>query len=224
MPASLRKCGELKSLLIPSLVQLLTEVEEDEQVWAETNEENNVGMTDPFNTGVNGINTISNSLGEKTIMPLCSPMIKTLQQSQNWKERQAGYMLMGLIAEACKDSMKKNMGEAMQMSCAGMIDPNMRVRYAGLSCTALILTELSPKAQKAFHSELVPMLVKMMGSESILKMKTHSVSTMINFVRGFVNEEEDEEHNESNSGTKIMSMYSSDLFLALIALLKEGIS
>ena len=133
-------------------------------------------------------------------------------------------MLMGLIAEACKDSMKKNMGEAMQMSCAGMIDPNMRVRYAGLSCTALILTELSPKAQKTFHSELVPMLVKMMGSESILKMKTHSVSTMINFVRGFVNEEEDEEHNESNSGTKIMSMYSSDLFLALIALLKEGIS
>ena len=78
MPASLRKCGELKSLLIPSLVQLLTEVEEDEQVWAETNEENNVGMTDPFNTGVNAINTISNSLGEKTIMPLCSPLIKTL--------------------------------------------------------------------------------------------------------------------------------------------------
>ena len=55
-------------------------------------------------------------------------------------------MLMGLIAEACKESMLKGMGEAMMMACAGVMDVNVRVRYAGLSCLALLLTELAPKA------------------------------------------------------------------------------
>lgn len=31
-------------------------------------------------------------------------------------------MLMGLIAEACKESMQKNMGEAMKLACSGIID------------------------------------------------------------------------------------------------------
>lgn len=53
---------------------------------------------------------------------------------------------MGLIAEACRDSMKKNMDEAMKMACSGIVDQHMRVRYAGLTCTALLLTELSPIA------------------------------------------------------------------------------
>lgn len=55
-------------------------------------------------------------------------------------------MLMGLIAEACKESMQKNMNEAMKTACAGVIDENPRVRYAGLSCLALLLTELAPRA------------------------------------------------------------------------------
>lgn len=55
-------------------------------------------------------------------------------------------MLMGLISESCKESMLKNMDEAMKIACAGVMDENARVRYAGLSCLALLLTELAPKA------------------------------------------------------------------------------
>jgi hypothetical protein len=53
---------------------------------------------------------------------------------------------MGLIAESCKESMMKNMDEAMKIACAGVMDEHPRVRYAGLSCLALLLTELAPKA------------------------------------------------------------------------------
>lgn len=60
-------------------------------------------------------------------------------------------MLMGLISESCKESMMKNMDEAMKIACAGVMDENARVRYAGLSCLALLLTELAPKAQKKYH-------------------------------------------------------------------------
>ena len=99
---------------------------------------------------------------------------------------------MGLVAESCRDSMTKNMEEAMKMACSGIVDQNPRVRYAGLSCTALLLTELSPKAQKKFHTELVPMLVKIMNEEQILKLKTHAVSTFINFAKGLIDGDEEE--------------------------------
>ena len=91
---------------------------------------------------------------------------------------------MGLIAEACKESMSKNMTNAIQIACQGVVDANVRVRYAGLSCLALLLTELAPKAQKKFHGELMPVLIKMMNEESLIKMQTQAVSTVINFANG----------------------------------------
>jgi hypothetical protein len=128
-------------------------------------------------------------------------------------------MLLGLISEACKDSMTKNMEEAMKTACSGLMDGNVRVRFAGLSCTALLLTELSPKAQKKFHAELIPALLKMMNNEELLKMKTQAVSTMINFVRGFIVEDDNEE-DENTNANKIMEIYSKDVFITLINLLK----
>ena len=81
-------------------------------------------------------------------------------------------MLLGLIAEACKTSFSSNLDEAMKTACAGLVDGHMRVRYGGLSATALLLTELAPKAQRKYHTELVPKLLAMMMQEEKLKMKT----------------------------------------------------
>jgi hypothetical protein len=154
-------------------------------------------------------------------MPVCTGMIQQLIKSGNWKERQAGYMLMGLIAESCKESMMKNMDEAMKVACSGIVDENLRVRYAGLSCLALLLTELSPKAQRKYHQELMPALMKIMATETMIKVQTHAVSTVINFVRGLTEEEEDDD--KTVMGTKIMENYQATLFEGLVVLLKKGI-
>lgn len=148
MPAALRKLEETKSMFLPALVQMLTEVDDDLEVWGETPEEKEgaSGSTDPHHVAINAINCISNDLGEKSIMIPCSGLIQQCVRSSNWKERQAGYMLMGLIAESCREAMSKGMAEAIQLACAGVVDANPRVRYAGLSCLALLLTELAPKA------------------------------------------------------------------------------
>jgi hypothetical protein len=79
-------------------------------------------------------------------------------------------MTMGLIAEASKESMNKNMDEAMKVACTGIMDPHPRVRYAGLSCLALLLTELAPFAQKKYHAELMPVLLNAMNTESHVKL------------------------------------------------------
>ena len=58
----------------------------------------------------------------------------------------------------------------MTTACTGLKDENHRVRYAALSCLALVLTELSPAAQQKHHQELVPALLQIIKSESILKL------------------------------------------------------
>jgi hypothetical protein len=223
MPASLRKLEETKTMLIPALLQMLSEVEEDLDTWAEQVEEKEgaVGTTDPHHVAINAINCISTDLGEKTILIPFTGFIQKCVQSASWQERQAGYMCMGLIAEACKESMSKGMGEAMKLACAGVMDSNPRVRYAGLSCLALLLTELAPKAQKKYHAELMPVLIKMMSEESLIKIQTHAVSTVINFVNG-LHQSDDEEEEESDSSA-IIQPYSETLFETLIQLLKKGI-
>jgi hypothetical protein len=79
-------------------------------------------------------------------------------------------MTMGLIAEASKESMNKNMDEAMKVACTGIMDPHPRVRYAGLSCLALLLTELASFAQKKYHAELMPVLLNAINTESHIKL------------------------------------------------------
>ena len=132
-------------------------------------------------------------------------------------------MLMGIIAESCKESMAKNMNEAMQTACRGVIDNHTRVRYAGLSCLALLLTELAPKAQKKFHAELMPVLLTMMNKEALIKMQTHAVSTVINFANGLHSVSEDDEEETAQSHQDIIKIYSSTLFETLITLLKKAI-
>ena len=39
----------------------------------------------------------------------------------------------------------KNIDEMLKMSAAGVVDAHHRVRYAGLMCLALLITEQSPK-------------------------------------------------------------------------------
>jgi hypothetical protein len=70
MPASLRKLEETRNMLLPALIQMLTEVEEDLDTWAETPEEKEgaSGNTEPHHVAINAINCISNDLGEKSIM------------------------------------------------------------------------------------------------------------------------------------------------------------
>lgn len=65
------------------------------------------------------------------------------------------------------------------------------------------------------------MFIKMMTNETMIKIQTHAVSTTINFVRGLINEEE-EERDDTHKNTKIMNTYSSSLFTTLANLLKKA--
>ena len=71
MPAALRKTDEVKTMLFPALAQMLTEIEQDNSIWADTTDEDESLAKDPANTAISVIGRISNDLGEKTTLASC---------------------------------------------------------------------------------------------------------------------------------------------------------
>lgn len=78
--------------------------------------------------------------------------------------------MLGLISETCKESYAKNLAEAMKMVSDGVQDSDLRVRYAALGALAELLAHLSPYVQVKYHTDLMPVLTRLMVSEPTLKM------------------------------------------------------
>jgi hypothetical protein len=53
-------------------------------------------------------------------------------------------MLMGLIAESCQNSIRKNLDSSIMFACKGLQEPNMRVKYASLFAMATLFDILAP--------------------------------------------------------------------------------
>ena len=85
-----------------------------------------------YSAGIGGIERLTLQLKEKFTLESFGPVIAQCQASEDWKCRQAGYLVPGLIAEACKDQMKANLDEALATATKALSDPHQRVQYAGL--------------------------------------------------------------------------------------------
>jgi len=171
------------------------------------------------------ITRLSLDIGEKTTLASTQPIIAECLASGEWVKRYAGYMLFGLIAEPCADSLKKNLDEAIKTASKGIQDENARVRYTSLIAMAMLFANLGPAVQYKYHAELMPVLIKLMLEEPLVKMQAQATSAMLNFVTGLTNEDEDEKDESKNvvSPQELMKNYSKGLLQALVVLLKKGI-
>lgn len=102
-----------------------------------------------------------------------------------------------MIAEPCKEFFKKNLGEVFGCAKQGVSDVHYRVKYAGLSAMAMMYNECAPLAQFKNHEEVMPVLIKLMLQEPLIKMQTQATSAALNFVNGLLKSEEDEEEEET---------------------------
>ncbi len=193
IPQLLRKMqGDLKTHLFPSLMHMLAQpIHPDSlQEWNEQEEEEIQARNDASAVAADSINRIASDLGEKTIIATTTHLIKeALEQKDNWQLRQAGYLFLGMISDTCAEMFRKNLDEIIRMSASGLLDPHPRVRYESLTSLGLLLSVLCPDAQKRFHDQLIPVLLKMMEGEEMIKVRTQATSCMVNFVRGLIDPE-----------------------------------
>ena len=205
MPATIRKAPETKTIVFPTLSQMLMELNSDETEWLTEIEDPDKLSSDPVSTAASSISRLAEDLGEKTTLSCCQPIIaECVRAGDNALQRQAGYTLLGLIAETCKESFAKNLTEAMQTASAGVQDSDQRVRYAALGALASLTEQMSPYVQIKQHGELMPVLGRLMVEEPTLKMQTQATRSVLAFCRGLLTFDEDDEETAKVSGKDIM--------------------
>lgn len=111
---------------------MMTQVEDadDLQAWADKPEEEILTKNDPASIAAEALERIAEYLGEKTTIACSSSIIhEAVSNTGDWKVRQAGYMYLGMIAESCHKTFKKNLDDTIRMSARGLVDEHPRVRY-----------------------------------------------------------------------------------------------
>lgn len=105
------------------------------------------------------------------------------------------------------------------MASTGVQDPDLRVRYAALGALAELMDHLSPYVQVKYHTELMPVLARLMISEPTLKMQTQATRTVLSFCQGLQNFDEDDEEAINVNGKEIMQNYTAQTLEALVTIL-----
>lgn len=85
-PATLRKLKEAKTLFFPALVQMLTECEEDDEVWAETIDEDETG-NDAHSAAISGLTRFSLDMKENFILDASKAVFQESLTHADWKVR-----------------------------------------------------------------------------------------------------------------------------------------
>jgi len=78
--------------------------------------------------------------------------------------------------------------------------------------------------QLKFHSELMPVLGRLMVEEPSLKMQTQATRSVLAFCQGLLTFDEDDEEAINVNGKDIMSNYASQTLEALVAILQRSIN
>ena len=211
----MRKVPEMKSEFFPAILKLVTECEEDMDVWIQTLEDEQGTGSDAYSTGVNAIARLSVQMKEKFTIDACSSLVESCLSQADWKVRQAGFIAFGLIAEACREWFKQNLDQVMSKVCSGIQEDHVRVKYARLTALSLIIAQLSPQVQYKFHQELVPALLQITKNEKEPKVKTQALSCLYYFVKGLI-QEDTMDLVEDKKSSDILHAYSDDLSAQLI--------
>lgn len=131
-------------------------------------------------------------------------------------------MLLGLISEPCVEFFKKKLDEVTKTACGGVLDTNVRVKFASLASMTEIFTSLAPQVQQKYHADVIPMVVKLMKDEPTVKMQVQAATTLQSFISGFILDEEEEEESEKDP-KELMEVYTKDLLGVMVEILKKGV-
>lgn len=226
-PALLRKTAEVQTKFFPALFRMMTECElqgdDEQEEWATRVEQEELSKTDVHSSSKLALSRFAKSIGEKTTISATTEIIKNAITAEQWYVRHAGYYFLGYLNESCKTSFGDNLDEIMRMAASGCVDNHPRVRFAGLACLGLLLSEQAPKAQKKFHADIVPQLVEIMSNDALVKVKTQAVAATINFVRELIRVDENNIE-ETKTEKDVIEPYVPKLMEVTANLLQESIS
>ena len=220
-PSVIKKSTNFKNIFLPLLFNLMLEIdnENDDAKWEKNLEEDEEDRDEMFYAVRDSFDRLATDLGGDYFMSVTADYIKKFMNSSNWIEVHASYIALAFMSEGCKDSFSKNLKELMQFISTGLVHKHPRVRYAALLAFGSVLKSTAPKPQKEFPNNILPALAQLMSDkEPSIRVKTQSCNSLVEFLKGLLNDELTSE--ESN---KLIENYISDLVTLLSQLFEYSL-
>lgn len=187
-----RKSQYIVQSVVPLVIQMMCEVEEDEQ-WVskfddpETFTESNDAENDISETGAAAIDRLSTSLGGSAVLPVAIPVIKGLLGDADWRKRRAALYAICLLGEGSKALMTRELDNVVGMVVPYLSDAHPRVQYAALHSIGQLAedfgeVEKGKNFQAKFHAVILPALTALIQHEQgVLRTRALAASVVINF-------------------------------------------
>ena len=101
----------MKTQFFPSLSVMMTKLENDDDIeaWYEVEEEDVFLSNDIASHCAESLERLSGKVGEAMTIQCCSQLINEMVAATEWQTRHAGFMCLGMIAETCEKSFRKNL-------------------------------------------------------------------------------------------------------------------
>jgi hypothetical protein len=219
-PAFIRKSNNFIVEIIPMLFDLLLDVNDVDnlEAWNKLTAEEENQKENMIYSVNDGIRRLSIDIGGKFMLENCTPYIKRYLASSNWIEQHAAFIAIAYMSEACKDLYKTNIVDLLQFVSSGLVHEHVRVKYAALTALAFLAEDTAPLIQKKYHSNILPAICKLMQESSSLRLTTQACSTLVNFLKGLVDNDDEE------AFADLIKPYASELLTFLTGLFENSIT
>jgi len=179
-PAIVRKSGKFIGLLVPQILALMVDLEDDPEWSVADDIEEEDSDSNPI-AGESALDRLACGLGGKTMLPHITSNIPPMLQNADWRYRHAALMAISACGEGCHQQMENILSNIVEAILPFLQDPHPRVRYAACNALGQMATDFGPTFQKKFHEKVVSGLLLVMDDYVNPRVQAHAGAALVNF-------------------------------------------
>ncbi|OAF67806.1 Importin subunit beta-3 [Intoshia linei] len=178
--AACRKQEDLITKFVDSLLKIMTELDDDQKEWLESEEDEDSCDDGLPSTAEAALDRLSICIGGKLVVNAFFRQLEMLVTQENWKFRYTAMMAISSIGEGGCKEMEPYLGDLVQACGYLAKDKHPRVRYATCNAIGQMSSDFSPVFQKTYHFEIVNIICNML-SDPVNRVRAHAASALVNF-------------------------------------------
>ncbi|CAH8670565.1 unnamed protein product [Schistosoma margrebowiei] len=179
IPAGVRKSASLIESLVGTLLNMMSEVDEEPD-WADADTAEEEDDSSNALTAELALDRLSCAVGGQHILNEIRRSVPNMLQNADWKRRYAGLMAISACSEGSSKQMETMLGSILDAVLPRLSDPHPRVRYAACNSVGQMATDFGPKLQKTHHSTVLPALVQTLN-DTVPRVQANAGAALVNF-------------------------------------------
>ncbi|XP_041352900.1 importin-5-like [Gigantopelta aegis] len=179
-PAMIRKFGKYIPLLVPQVLALMVDLEDDKD-WSLQDDQEDEDTDSNAIAGESALDRLACALGGKTMLPHIIANVSQMLPNEDWRYRHAALMAISACGEGCHTQMEAMLNTIMEAILPYLRDPHPRVRYAACNAIGQMCTDFGPTLQKLFHGRIVVELLAVMDDHGNPRVQAHGAAALVNF-------------------------------------------